>query len=108
MDKDGEVVPYDRYGFIRGGDSNWIIVCLSPFRDYSIDKFGIPFDVPQGSLNVVFPGETPYLPGFGPLIGFPVNAFLNNRPDAQSFFVTSWAKPFTRTSSRSAELKRTR
>ena len=110
VDKDGEVVPYDRYGFIRGGDSNWIIMPQS-IRDYSIDKFGIPFDVPQGSLNVVFPGETPYLPGFGPLIGFPVNAFLNNRPDAQKFLRDKLGEtiyknivPFGRTEANSLKL----
>ena len=82
VDDNGEVVPYDRYGFIRGGESNWIIM-PQPIRDYSIEKFGIPFDVPQGSLNVAFPGETPYLPGFGPLVTMPVNMFLANKPDVQ-------------------------
>ena len=84
VDEDGEVVPYDRYGFIRGGDSNFIIMPQA-VRDYTIEKFGIPFDIPQGSVNVVFPGETPFLPGFGPLIGMPMNAFLVNKPNVQEF-----------------------
>jgi hypothetical protein len=40
--------------------------------------------VPQGSFNVVTPGQTPYLPGLGPLAVVPVGKFLSTKPDLQA------------------------
>lgn len=85
VDENGESVPYNRYGFLFGGDKDHWVIMPSVIRNWTIDKTGLPFDIPQASLNVAFPGETPYLPGFGPLVGVPANWFLKNKPDAQRF-----------------------
>lgn len=42
-----------------------------------------PLKIPQGSFNVVTPGETPWLPGLGPLAVVPVGKFLATKPDVQ-------------------------
>jgi hypothetical protein len=44
---------------------------------------GIPVAIPQGAINVVTPGETPFLPGFGPIVQVPVGQFLGSKPDTQ-------------------------
>ena len=85
VDENGNTVPYNRYGYLFGGDKDHWVIMPSVIRDWTIDKFGLPMDIPQASFNVVFPGETPYLPGFGPLIGIPANMFLKNKPDVQVF-----------------------
>ena len=83
VDENGEVVPHDRYGFALGGDRNNWVIMPSVMRDWTIEKTGLPMDIPQASFNVVFPGETPYLPGFGPLVGVPANFMLKNKPEWQ-------------------------
>lgn len=44
-----------------------------------------PLKVPKGSLNVVAPGETPFLPGMGPVVTYPVGNILASKPDMQQF-----------------------
>jgi hypothetical protein len=51
---------------------------------------GIPLKIPRGSLNVVTPGNTPFLPGFGPTVTYPVGTFLASKPDTQKF-LRDWA-----------------
>lgn len=84
VDSEGRPVESDRLDFLTGssekyirlpsGINNWIMENISG---------GIPVAIPQGAINVVTPGETPFLPGFGPVVQVPVSQFLRTKPDTQ-------------------------
>lgn len=44
-----------------------------------------PLKVPKGSFNIVAPGESPFLPGLGPVVTYPVGRLLASKPDKQQF-----------------------
>lgn len=44
-----------------------------------------PLKTPKGSMNVVAPGETPFLPGFGPVVTYSVGNILASKPDIQQY-----------------------
>jgi len=85
VDKDGNKVEGSRFDFLNGNSDQYIV--LPAMMNEVVMKFtgGIPLKVPRGSFNFVFPGSTPYLPGFGPIATFPAGVILAQRPDMQKF-----------------------
>ena len=102
VDKDGNKVSSDRLGFLNGSPNQYVVmpqffasamqkVADSPLgnvpvlgeaaRGYS--QFGLKSA--KGSFNVVAPGTSPWLPGFGPLVVAPVGYVLHDKPDTQAF-----------------------
>lgn len=86
VDDKGNKVEGRGLGFLGRSNNDYIVVpkvvndLLSPVTGE------VPLRIPQGGINVVTPGETPYLPGFGPVVMMPVGQFLlKSRPDAQKF-----------------------
>ena len=86
VDDKGNKVEGRGLGFLGCSNNDYIVVpkvvndLLSPVTGE------VPLRIPQGGINVVTPGETLYLPGFGPVVMMPVGQFLlKSRPDAQKF-----------------------
>lgn len=44
-----------------------------------------PLKIPKGSFNIVAPGESPFLPGMGPVVTYPVGNVLASKPDVQAW-----------------------
>lgn len=51
--------------------------------DIAVGAMQFPLKIPKGSFNVVAPGESPFLPGLGPVVTSPVGFYLSNKPDQQ-------------------------
>jgi len=83
VDQNGEKIEGSRFDFLTGNVDQYITL-PSAMNDFFM-KFsgGIPFRVPRSSFNFVTPGATPYLPGFGPIVTYPVGAVLAQKPDLQ-------------------------
>lgn len=104
VDENGEKVTNDSPLSFLTGSQNRFVVVPQEFSD-AIDRVSkswagdlpgplggivrgaaaFPLKVPQGALNVVTPGETPWLPGLGPLVTIPVAKYLATKPDVQKF-----------------------
>jgi hypothetical protein len=84
VDSEGRPVESDRMDFLTGSQEKYVRL-PSGMNKWLMDNVtsGIPLAVPQGALNVVTPGETPFLPGFGPIVQIPVAQFLRAKPDTQ-------------------------
>lgn len=83
VDENGEKVEGDPMSFLTGSQNRYIV--MPKAMSDVVEKFtgGIPLKIPQGALNVVTPGETPWLPGFGPVVGLTAGKFLATKPDVQ-------------------------
>lgn len=85
VDKDGNKVESDRLGFLTGSENQYVIM-PKLFNDWIMERNGgVPLKMAKGGFNVVSPGETPALPGFGPAVVAPVGMWLANKPDTQEF-----------------------
>jgi hypothetical protein len=85
VDKEGRPVPSDRWAFLTGSTDRYIRL-PSGINKWLMDNVtnGVGVAIPQGSINVVTPGETPFLPGFGPVVQVPIQMFLAGKPDTQA------------------------
>jgi hypothetical protein len=83
VDENGEKVEADPMSFLTGSQNRFIV--MPKAMSDVVEKFtgGVPIKIPQGALNVVTPGETPWLPGFGPVVGLAAGKFLATKPDVQ-------------------------
>lgn len=85
-DYEGKPIETDPSSFFRGTASTeeGYIFFPKPWNDAMAETFGgnIP-GVPKSAINVVTPGEVPWLPGFGPGGLIPASMILSNRPDIQ-------------------------
>ena len=83
VDENGEPVKTDPLAFLTGSQNRFIV--MPKAMSDVVEKFtgGVPLKIPQGALNVVTPGETPWLPGFGPVVGLAAGKFLATKPDMQ-------------------------
>ena len=84
VDSEGKPVESDRMDFLTGSQEKYIRL-PSGINDWLSENVtgGIPVAIPQGAINVVTPGETPFLPGFGPVVQVPVSVFMQGKPDLQ-------------------------
>ena len=84
VDSEGRPVESDRMDFLTGSQEKYVRL-PSGINKWMMDNVtsGVPLAIPQGALNVVTPGETPFLPGFGPVVQLPVAQFLRAKPDTQ-------------------------
>ena len=83
VDENGNPVKEDNPWNFLTGSQNRFITLPGPVNDILEKYMGTPLKIPQGALNVVTPGETPWLPGFGPIVNVPVGKFLATKPDMQ-------------------------
>ena len=99
VDKDGNKVASDPLAFGTGSIDRYIVMPQAIHDGFqkAADKFGdvpvlgnvlkggaaVPLKIAQGSLNVVSPGTTPWLPGFGPMVVAPAGMILQSKPDVQ-------------------------
>lgn len=83
VDKDGKQVGRENWTFLSPGEDRYVVLPAAMNEAFMKASGGIPFKASVGSFNVVTPGETPYLPGLGPLANLPVSAVLASRPDWQ-------------------------
>jgi hypothetical protein len=82
-DADGNVVKDDNpLNFLTGSQDRFVQL-PKPIADVVEKYMGVPLKIPQGALNVVTPGNTPWLPGMGPIVNMPVGMFLATKPDVQ-------------------------
>jgi hypothetical protein len=86
VDRDGNKVEAKNWRFLTG-ESNQHYIMLPAGANEWVEKFsgGVPIKIPQGGVNVVTPGEYPYLPGFGPVVTIAAGKFLATKPDTQKF-----------------------
>jgi hypothetical protein len=84
VDDKGNPVERENFSFLNPGAARFVVL-PSAMNDW-VRKVsgGTDIKIPQGALNIVTPGETPYLPGFGPTITYPAGVFLATRPDIQN------------------------
>lgn len=84
-DEKGNKVGADPIGFLNGSPNRFIR--LPEGMNAVFEKFsgGVPFAVPQGAVNVVTPGETPFLAGLGPIATVPAGFVLASKPNAQEW-----------------------
>ena len=85
VDSEGRPVDIDRMDFLTGSQEKYIRM-PSGINKWLMENVtgGVPVAIPQGAINVVTPGETPFLPGFGPVVQVPVSAFMRGKPDLQA------------------------
>lgn len=83
VDKDGNKVEGDSLSFLTGSENQYIILPQPLQKLFMSKSGGMPFKIPKGAFNVVSPGETPFLPGFGPLVTMPVGMVLQDKPVMQ-------------------------
>jgi len=83
VDDKGNPVGREDFSFLNPGAARFVVL-PSAMNDW-VRKVsgGVDIKIPQGALNIVTPGETPYLPGLGPTITYPAGVFLATRPDVQ-------------------------
>ncbi len=83
-DDNGNRVENPGFDFITGSRDQWVVL-PKPVGDLFTTLSGgvLPSKFPKGSFNVVTPGETPFLPGFGPVLTYPSSLVLSQMPDVQ-------------------------
>lgn len=84
VDENGDPVEAAPMDFLTGSPNRFIVLPKVLGDRVTALTGGTPVKIPLGSLNVVTPGETPWLPGMGPLVTVPVGTFLVNKPDWQA------------------------
>lgn len=102
VDRDGNKVESDSLGFLTGSSDQFVVMPqffaepLKKLADSPIGSIPIAGDIvkgasltglksSKGSFNVVSPGQTPWLPGFGPMVTAPIGFVLASKPDKQEF-----------------------
>ena len=82
---DGKKIAEDKWGFVTGEEQDGIIFLPGEWTEGIAEWTGgfVP-GIPKGGLNVITPGDTPYLPGFGPGVIVPVQVLLAGKPDIQN------------------------
>lgn len=85
VDEKGEKVDVGPFDFFGGSNDKYIVLPAAVNDFIENVAGGANIKVPLGSLNVVTPGETPYLPGFGPTVTYPVGKVLATKPDLQKY-----------------------
>lgn len=85
VDKDGNKVEGTAFDFLTGSQDRFIVLPDGMQKVFQKFSGGVPFKIPQGSLNVVAPGDTPYLPGGGPMVTYSAAQVLASRPDWQAW-----------------------
>ena len=94
VDKDGKPVGRENFSFLNGNQERYIVLPEAMNEQFMKVSGGVPFKIAQGSMNIVTPGETPYVPGFGPLVPFAAGAVLKGKPDWQDTlkkYMPTWA-----------------
>lgn len=86
MDENGQPkkVGKEGYSFLSGAQDRFIMLPKGLAEKIPGD-FAMDFKIPQGAFNVVTPGETPYVPGFGPLVPLAAGKVLAARPDIEAY-----------------------
>lgn len=82
VDNEGNKVDATLLDFLQGSEDQYIVAPDS-MAD-AIEKLsGGAVRIPRASFNVVTPGATPFLPGFGPMVTLSAGQFLKGKPDLQ-------------------------
>ena len=86
VDENGKTkqVGKEGYSFLSGAQDRFIMLPRG-LADKIPGGFAMDFKIPQGAFNVVTPGETPYVPGFGPLVPLVAGKVLAARPDIEAY-----------------------
>lgn len=83
---EGKPIESDPSSFFRGtaASEEGYIYFPQPWREEMAEWFGgvVPA-IPKSAINVVSPGEVPWLPGFGPSVLIPAAQILSWKPDWQ-------------------------
>lgn len=90
VDREGNPVEASAFDFLTGSQDQFIVLPDAVNKWVEERTGGVPLKIPRGSLNIVTPGNTPFLPGFGPTVTYPVGKFLASKPDTQKF-LRDWA-----------------
>jgi len=83
VNEKGEPVEVGGLDFFGGSNDKFIVLPAAVNDVVRKVAGGANIKVPLGSLNVVTPGTTPYLPGFGPTVTLPAGMILAQKPDLQ-------------------------
>lgn len=85
VDQEGNKVDIGPLDFLSGSQDRYIV--LPDVVNDAVAKIagGANVKIPLASLNVVTPGNTPYLPGFGPTVTILAGKILGSKPDSQKF-----------------------
>jgi hypothetical protein len=86
VDENGKTqqVGKEGYSFLTGAQDRFIMLPKG-LAEKIPGGFATDFKVYQGAFNVVTPGETPYIPGFGPLVPLVAGKVLAARPDIEAY-----------------------
>ena len=86
-DYEGNRIPSDKWGFIRRQADDGLIMMPKYFSDAIAERLGgNTIAIPKEAMNVISPGEPPWLPGLGEFILMPIGAYLSSRPDTADRF----------------------
>jgi hypothetical protein len=83
VDAEGNKVEGGAFDFLKGSKDQYITLPAGLDEVVAKATGGTHIRIPRASLNVVTPGETPWLPGFGPVVTMGVGMFLSGKPDLQ-------------------------
>ena len=82
VDNEGNKVEATTLDFLQGSEDQYIVAPDS-MADVIDELSGGAVRIPRASFNVVTPGATPFLPGFGPMVTLSAGQFLKTKPDTQ-------------------------
>lgn len=85
VDQEGNPVDIGALDYLTGSQDRYIVLPEAVNNIVERVAGGANVKIPLASLNVVTPGNTPYLPGFGPTVTVPIGKFLGSKPDTQKF-----------------------
>lgn len=83
VDAEGNKVEGGAFDFLKGSKDQYITLPAGLDEIVAAATGGTHVRIPRASLNVITPGETPWLPGFGPIVTMGVGTFLSGKPDLQ-------------------------
>ena len=86
VDREGNKVEGSALDFLKGSQDQYLTLPSAMADSIQKASGGSSVRIPRGSLNVITPGETSWLPGFGPLVIYPVGKLLAGKPDVQKIF----------------------
>jgi hypothetical protein len=83
VDNEGNPVEGTAFDFLTGSEDQFITLPAG-LDDAMTDYLGgMHVRIPRASFNVITPGNTAWLPGFGPMVVLPVGVMLGGIPDKQ-------------------------
>lgn len=83
VDREGNKVEGSALDFLKGSQDQYLTLPSFLADAVSGKTGGTDVRIPRGSLNVISPGETSWLPGFGPVVIYPVGKLLAQMPGVQ-------------------------